>query len=90
VNYATERWIEGGLRRKPTDDERRKHSYEFEIDGKTKYWIGDANVYAWHRFQHMHGDTVECALMALEKWFYDEIEKGNSITQSGTVHLRPW
>lgn len=42
VNYATERWIEGGLRRKPTDDERRRYSYEFEIDGKTKSWIGDA------------------------------------------------
>lgn len=81
VNYATERWLEGGLRRKPTGDERRKYSYEFEIDGKTKYWVGDANVYAWPRFQHMHGDTVECALKALEKWFYDEIEKGNSITQ---------
>jgi hypothetical protein len=25
--------------------------------------------------------TVECALMALEKWLYDEIEKRNSITQ---------
>ncbi len=82
VNYATERWIEGGLRRKPTDDERRRYSYEFEIDRKTKYWIGDANVYAWHRFQHMNGDAVECALMALEKWLYDEIEKGNSITHS--------
>ena len=82
VNYATERWIEGGPRRKPTDDERRRYSYEFEINGKTKYWVGDANVYAWHRFQHMHGDTVECALMALEKWCYDEIEKGNSIAQS--------
>jgi hypothetical protein len=82
VNYATERWLEAGLRRMTTDDERRKYSYEFEIDGKTKYWVGDANVYAWHRFQHMHGDTVECALMAMEKWFYDEIEKGKSITQS--------
>jgi hypothetical protein len=44
-------------------------------------WIGHANVYAWHRYLGMHGDTVECALMALEKWFYDEIENQRSITQ---------
>ena len=81
VNYATERWIESGLRRKPTDEERRKYSFEFEIDGKPKYWVGNGDVYAWHRFQHLHANTVECALMALEKWLYDEIEKGNSITQ---------
>ena len=79
VNYATERWIENGLRRKPTVDERRQYSFEFEINGKKVYWIGNNYVFAWHRFQQMHADTVECALMALEKWFYDEIEKGNSI-----------
>ena len=90
VNYATGRWIESGFRRKPTDDERRTYSYEFEIDGKTTYWLGDANVYAWYRFQHMHGDTVECALMALEKWFYDEIEKGNSVSEWVRYILRPW
>jgi hypothetical protein len=79
VNYATERWIEHGFRQKPTDEERQKHSFEFEIDGKRKYWVGNCDVFAWHRLQHMQADTVECALMALEKWLYDEIEKGNDI-----------
>ena len=82
VNYATERWIENGLRRKPTDEDRRKHSFEFEVNGKTIYWVGNGNMYAWHRFQHMHADTVESALMALEKWFYDEIDKGNDVSPS--------
>ena len=27
----------------------------------------------------MHGSTVECALMALEKWFYEKVENGHSI-----------
>ena len=35
VNYATERWLESGLRRQPTDDDRREYSYEFEIGEKT-------------------------------------------------------
>jgi len=81
VNYATTRWIEDGLGREPTDEERRNNGFEFEFNGKSVCWIGHANVYAWNRYLGMHGDTVECALMALEKWFYDEIEGQRSITQ---------
>ena len=81
VNYATGRWIEGGLGRKPTDDERRKYGFEFEVNGKPVVWVGNANLYAWHRLSHMHEDTAECALMALEKWLYEEIEKGHSIAK---------
>lgn len=81
VNYATERWIEDGLGRKPTDDERKRHAFKFEINGKTVYWVGDCNVFGWHRNLPMGGNTIECALMALEKWLYDEIENGRSITR---------
>jgi schlafen family protein len=81
VNYATTRWIEDGLGRAPTDEERKNNGFEFEFNGKSVCWIGHANVYAWNRYLGMHGDTVECALMALEKWFYDEIESQRSITQ---------
>jgi hypothetical protein len=81
VNYATKRWIEDGLGREPTDEEKKNNGFEFEFNGKAVCWIGHANVYAWHRYLGMHGDTVECALMALEKWFYDEIENQRSITQ---------
>jgi hypothetical protein len=81
VNYATTRWIEDGLGREPTDEERKNNGFEFEFNGKALCWIGHASVYAWHRYLGMHGDTVECALMALEKWLYDEIENQRSITQ---------
>jgi len=81
VNYATTRWIEDGLGRAPTEEEKKKNGFEFELNGKPVCWIGHANVYAWHRYLGMHGDTVECALMALEKWLYDEIENQRSITQ---------
>jgi hypothetical protein len=81
VNYATTRWIEDGLGREPTEEERKRYGFEFEFNGKPVCWVGDANVYAWHRYLRMHGDTVECALMALEKWLYEEIESQRSITQ---------
>jgi hypothetical protein len=81
VNYATTRWIEDGLGRAPTDEEKKKNGFELELNGKTVCWVGHASVYAWHRYLGMHGDTVECALMALEKWLYDEIENQRSITQ---------
>jgi hypothetical protein len=81
VNYATTRWIEDGLGRKPTAEERNRYGFEFEFNGKPVCWIGDCNVFGWHRYLQMHGDTVECALMALEKWLYQEIEQGHNITQ---------
>jgi len=81
VNYATTRWIEDGLGRTPTDEEKKNNGFEFEFNGRRVCWIGHGNVYAWHRYLGMHGDTVECALMALEKWFYDEIASQRSITQ---------
>jgi len=81
VNYATSRWIENGLGREPTDDERKQYGFEFEFNGKPVCWLGDGNVFGWHRYMEMRGDTVECALMALEKWLYDEVEKGHSISK---------
>src|SRR5208283_4062708 len=81
VNYATGRWIENGLGREPTDEERREYGFEFELNGKSVSWIGDANVFAWHRQLPMERDVIESALMALEKWLYKEIESGRDVTE---------
>ena len=80
VNYATERWLEAGLGPDATEDVRKDYGLEFEFKRKRLLWIGDGNVCGWNRYLPMHGDTVECALMALEKWLYDELEKRRSIT----------
>jgi len=80
VNYATRRWLEDGAGPGLSEEERRKYGLEFEFDGKSACWIGDANVYGWHRSISMHSATVECALMALEKWLYEEVEKCRRIT----------
>ena len=81
VNYATRRWLEEGVGRRLTEEERRQYGLAFTFDGKSVYWIGDANVYGWHRSTSLHSATVECALMALEKWLYDEIEGNRRITE---------
>ena len=80
VNYTTNRWLEDGPGQNLTPEECRKYGLEFEFDGKTTWWLGDGNVFGWHRSLSMHGACVECALMALEKWLYDEIEKGRNIS----------
>jgi hypothetical protein len=46
VNYATARWLEGGLRREPTDADREKFGFDFQIDGRKVNWVGDCNVFA--------------------------------------------
>jgi ABC transporter family protein len=80
VNYTTQRWLEDvGVRL--TDEERSKYGLEFEFAGKTVRWLGDANVFGWHRYLPRDGDAVEAALMALEKWLYDEVGAGRSIEQ---------
>jgi len=81
VNYTTRRWLEDGVGPQLAEEERRKYGLEFTFDGKSVYWIGDANVYGWHRSISLDSATVECALMALEKWLYDEIEGSRRITQ---------
>jgi hypothetical protein len=37
------------------------------INGKSVSWVGDCNVFAWYRQLPMEGDTIEAALMGLEK-----------------------
>ena len=82
VNYATTRWIEDGLGREPTDEEKKKNGFEFEFNKKTVCWVGHASVYAWHRYLGMHGDTVECALMAWKNGFTTK-SKINEASRNG-------
>ena len=80
VNYATNRWLERGVG-PVTPEQRQEYALDFDIDGKPVYWVGDCNVFGWHRSASLHAAQVECALMALEKWLYDEIENEREITR---------
>ncbi|MBV6626989.1 MAG: hypothetical protein KI793_29310 [Rivularia sp. (in: Bacteria)] len=74
VNFATERWAARYIEKGDTVP-------EINItlpDGEHK-WIGDAEVYNWYRPHHLCPKPVVIALMALEKWLYDQIDKNESI-----------
>lgn len=79
VNYATERWLEPKVGDETREDELREYGLEFRFRDSDVLWLGDPNVYGWHRHGGLDAATVECALMALEKWLYDEVANGKSI-----------
>lgn len=70
ANFATERYC-------------RHHGKTVLISGKKRYWYGDLNALAWHYDGYLsHGALLQCALMALEKWFYDRIDGGEDVTSA--------
>lgn len=82
VSFATERWV---------DRWKDQHQILPEViitlpDGEHK-WIGDCNVYYWYRDIRCPYpiDPIAAALMALEKYLYDEIDEKSSI--DATVEL---
>jgi hypothetical protein len=82
VTFATERWA---------DRWKDQHQILPEViialpDGEHK-WIGDRNVYYWYRDIRCPYpiDPIAAALMALEKYLYDEIDEKSSI--DATVEL---
>lgn len=46
------------------------------------YWKGNHQVFAWHRYHMNTPHVVTCALMALEKWFDEQMEANRSITDA--------
>lgn len=75
VNFATDRASEVFF----SDDDRIGPVVTISLRGKETTWIGDRRVLNWHRSPLITIDTVVSALMAFEKWLYDEIDAGRSI-----------
>jgi len=74
VNFASKRWA---------DSSRKKDKVPAEVvimlpDGERK-WIGNYRVYYWYRDLGPCPHPVVVALMALEKWLYDEIDEKRPI-----------
>lgn len=44
-------------------------------------WLGNDQVYVWHRFNFNTPQVITCALMALEKWLDEQIAEGKSIKE---------
>ncbi len=81
VNYATNRWLEDGVGHALTREERQEYGLEFDVEGKSRTWIGDVNTFGWHRSCSLNAPTVESALMALEKWLYGEVDSGRNVSR---------
>jgi len=80
VNYATLRSFEAHLGRVPTEEDRQEFGVELEANGRTSLWLGNAHQFAWHRANTLDAPAIECALMALEKWLYEEVEAGRRVS----------
>ena len=67
VNFATSRFVEGdGLTVVTGNDSR--------------MWFGNSNVFRWHYDWPVPGSSViHCVLMALERWLYEQIDRGEDI-----------
>jgi hypothetical protein len=47
---------------------------------ESRIWLGDSNVFRWHYgWPISDGYTINCVLMALERWLYEQIDRGESI-----------
>jgi len=56
-------------------------------DGET-VWRGNPQVFAWNRYHMNTPQVVTCALMALEKWFDEMFEAGESVSEAVDLLLR--
>jgi hypothetical protein len=67
VNFATRRFA---------GDE----SLTIPVGGEARVWFGDERVFRWHHdWPLSNGAVIHCSLMALERWLYEQIDRGESI-----------
>ena len=67
VNFAAHRFSEG-------------RGLTIHIGHEARLWNGDSNVFQWHTQGPLFSGTIiHCALMALERWLYEQIDRGEDI-----------
>lgn len=79
TNFATDRYDEWWSYT-PGVEALTIKTYEGELE-----WKGNTQVFAWNRYHMNTPKVVTCALMALERWFDERIEAGESV--SGAIDL---
>jgi len=71
VNFVASVW----LSRNPN-----RGRFLIRWNDEDREWFGNGDMYFWYRDQSNCPDTVVVALMALEKWLYEELDAGRDIT----------
>jgi len=77
TDFATDRWLERFQGFNRTKEE---PGYRLYFADGQKDYIGNANVYNWHRYMNNDAVGVESALMALEKWLCEQIDQKKDIS----------
>jgi len=80
VQFASDRWEE-----LYKEDDTAPPHVEICFESGSKKWRGDGGVYYWYRNNGFCPHPVTVALMALEKWLYEEIEQKRSV--ESTIEL---
>lgn len=75
TDFATERWLES------QNESGNNNKIEVIIEGKSKEYIGDFHVFGWHKDVGSAPHSLVSALMALEQFFYQELENDKSIDE---------
>lgn len=78
-NIVTEQGLKAEGLDRLAAEERERYALKFTVKGRRVLWFGNGQVYTLHRSGHLHDDVLVCALMALEKWLYDEFIAGHDI-----------
>jgi hypothetical protein len=73
VNFATERWAKRWV-----EHNQEPPNITINFPDGDKQFLGDNQVHYWFRDIGRVPDIIPSALMALEKWFYDQLEKDES------------
>jgi hypothetical protein len=83
VNFATERWAD--LWRK---NGKEPPSISLRLPDGDRDYLGDSNIYLWYRAAPHAPNAVVSALMALEKWLYDQMDEGHPVGDTANLLLR--
>ena len=96
INFATERFVEAARKREAQDERvpqtgllkllKDKDFLEISMIHRSEedrlIWIGNSQVFGWYRNYYIDSEIVPSMLMALEKWFYDQVESQNDIDEA--------
>jgi hypothetical protein len=88
VNYATKQWLRRAARKDVPEKELIRFGVEVSLTEKTAIWLGDFDLFGWHRNSTGAPHVVACALMALEKWLYDLMDASESVDAAPLVFHR--
>ncbi len=84
VNFATDRHVEWltQVESNETGNSSVSHLSVTMLTAKgKKAFHGDSRIYGWHRDHFVNSQTLVSALMALEKWLYEELEAKTDISE---------